>query len=74
MCGTPAQTPQGAEKEVVILATTVSRAADFASDAKRLNVALTRGGCDIQRRRMQAMPFMFRSWPLPTSWVHLADV
>eukprot|EP00198_Chlamydomonas_reinhardtii_P000886 XP_001690221.1 RNA helicase [Chlamydomonas reinhardtii] len=34
---------QGAEKEVVILATTVSRAADFASDAKRLNVALTRG-------------------------------
>ncbi|GLC60082.1 hypothetical protein PLESTB_001571200 [Pleodorina starrii] len=34
---------QGAEKEVVFLATTVSRAADFAADAKRLNVALTRG-------------------------------
>ncbi|KAG2430776.1 hypothetical protein HYH02_013615 [Chlamydomonas schloesseri] len=34
---------QGAEKEVIILATTVSRVADFASDAKRLNVALTRG-------------------------------
>ncbi|KAG2493974.1 hypothetical protein HYH03_007901 [Edaphochlamys debaryana] len=34
---------QGAEKEVILLATTVSRAADFAADAKRLNVALTRG-------------------------------
>ncbi|GLI60456.1 hypothetical protein VaNZ11_002613, partial [Volvox africanus] len=34
---------QGAEKEIIFLATTVSRAADFAADAKRLNVALTRG-------------------------------
>lgn len=34
--------PQGAEKEVVILATTISRPGPFVGDAQRLNVALTR--------------------------------
>lgn len=33
---------QGAEKEIIILATTITRAAHFAADPQRLNVALTR--------------------------------
>lgn len=33
---------QGLEKDVIILSTTVMQPGDFASDAQRLNVALTR--------------------------------
>ncbi len=34
---------------MVLLATTVSRASEFAADARRLNVALTRGKWDMHR-------------------------
>ena len=33
---------QGLEKDVIVLSTAVTRASAFASDARRLNVALTR--------------------------------
>lgn len=47
---------QGAEKDVILLVTTISRAADFAADAKRLNVALTRGELRAGERSEKPSP------------------